>query len=366
MLRISLHRLCFHNHQKVLLYRQYRPLPIKKLQNQYTAIKDKYNSKLIQHFSVSHVHRVPIPPHLIALFLRPVSRFFAMILGTQIRRWYLKLSEKEKEKFWSNVQKRHPITGKRKLILFNQQQMNAIANVIAEQLIQENPHAVLKPSHPHYRRALKIAMQIINANKKHDLVKDRNWFLVVVNDPRINAMVLPNGIIVVFTGLLNMANDEQVGIVLSHEIAHCLLNHHAIRLSHEYLLEILLFLPLLLVMWAVFPIPEAIFGYFLGNYFKDLVLLLPYERDQEIEADKYGLLLAANTCLDVRQAIVFWKMMEKIDVNNNIPWWLSTHPSHSKRIEYIENLMPYALKIRHQKGCPVIDKSYWSRLPFFN
>ncbi|XP_050535206.1 metalloendopeptidase OMA1, mitochondrial-like isoform X2 [Daktulosphaira vitifoliae] len=344
---------------------------------------------MIQYFSVSSIHRLPLPP-LAALVIRPIAKFFAMVLGIQIRRWYMKLSEEEKQKFWYNVQKRRkqiyysifcafslltiyctlhleidPITGKRRFIIFTQQQMTVMANSMAKELIDENKSAVLQPSDPQYRRALKIAMRIIDANKQYDLVEDRKWFLVVINDSRINAMVLPNGMIIVFTGLLNLVNDEQVGVVIAHEIAHCLLNHHAIRLSREHLLEMLWLIPLTL-MWALMPIPEAILGYILGNYFKNLTLLLPYERDQEIEADKYGLLLAANACLDVRQALVFWNMMNNMDKLNDKIWWTSTHPSHTKRINYIENLMPYALKLRQQNGCPPVYQNFWSNFSFFN
>ncbi|XP_060834949.1 metalloendopeptidase OMA1, mitochondrial-like [Rhopalosiphum padi] len=341
-----------------------------------------------RYFSVSPVNRLPFPP-IAAIVLRPVAKFFAMMLGIRIRRWWTKLSAKEKKQFWYNVHRRRkqitagiasviglfllycaahmefdPMTGKRRLILFTHQQMVELANSIANELLSENQQSVLSTSHPLYKRAMSIAMQVINANKPYDRLQNRTWSLIVVNDPRINAMVLPNGMIIVFSGLLYASNDQQVGVVLSHEIAHCFLDHHAVRLSREQLLEMLWLIPLT-VMWAVFPVPEAILGYLFGHYFKSIVMLLPYERDQEIEADKYGLMLAANACIDVRQAPIFWKRMEKLDPNNNDTWWLSTHPSHSKRVKYIEDLVPYALQLRQQNGCPSLDRSYWSRFSLF-
>lgn len=329
-------------------------------------------------------------PPLTAIVLRPVAKFFAMVLGIRIRRWWSKLSEKEKRRFWYNVRKHRtqiaatvasavglfalycavhtevdPITGKRRLIIFTHQQMVELANAIGNDLLNENRHAILSPSHLYYRRAQSIAMQIIDANKPYDRVEDRKWYLVVVNDPRVNAMVLPNGMIIVFSGLLDVANNEQVGVVLSHEVAHCLLDHHAIRLSREHLLEMLWLIPLT-VMWAVLPIPEAILGYIFSHYFKSITMLLPYERDQEFEADKYGLMLAANACIDVRQASVFWKRMEDIDPNNtNTIWWLATHPPHNARVKYVEDLLPYSLELRKQNGCPPLDASYWSRFSIF-
>lgn len=53
-------------------------------------------------------------------------------------------------------------------------------------------------------------------------------------------MVSQNGLIFICSGLLNIANDAEVGIVLSHEIIHCLLDHHALRLNRELLHEMLI------------------------------------------------------------------------------------------------------------------------------
>lgn len=339
-------------------------------------------------FSVSPVNNSPLVP-IAALVLRPVTKFFAIILGIRIRRWWTKLSKEEKQTFWYNVHKRRkqitvllgsivglftmycvthididPITGKYRLILFTHQQMVELANSIANELLSVNENSIFPPSHPLYKRAKFIAMKIIHSNKSYDHVENRVWSIIVVNDPRINAMVLPNSMIIVFSGLLRTANDDQIGIVLSHEMSHCLLNHHAIRMSREHILEILWLIPLTLI-WAVFPVPEAILSYILGNYIKNITMLYPYERDQEIEADKYGMMLAANACLDVRQAPIFWRKMEKIDPNNNSLWWLTTHPSHSERVKYVENLLPHALELRQQNGCPALDKSYWSRFSLF-
>lgn len=307
-----------------------------------------------------------------------------MILGIRIRRWWSKQSKEEKRKFWNNAYKRRkqitaatagfigmialycaahteidPITGRRRLMLFSREQMVELANSLAKEILNENKNSIYPTSHPYYKRSLSIAMKIIHANTAYDHVKDRNWFLIVVDDPKVNAMVMPNGLIIVYSGLLNVANDAEVGIVLSHEISHCLLDHHAIRLSREHLVEMLWLIPVALI-WVVFPVPEAILGYILGHYVKNITMLLPYERDQEIEADKYGLMLAANACIDIRQASQFWKKMEKMDPNNtNTIWWLSTHPTHSKRINYIEDLLPYALELRKQRNCPSLDRNFW-------
>ncbi|VVC25725.1 Peptidase M48 [Cinara cedri] len=329
-----------------------------------------------RYFRVSPVNKLPLTK-IITLVLHPVTKILAIFLGIYIRQWWLKLSTEEKRKFWHDVHNYRkqitaaiasciglitlyyathieidPITGKRRLVLFSEKQIIELANAIADDLLNEHQHTVFPPSHQYYRRALYIAIQIINANTAYDHINDRKWFLIIVNNPELNAMVLPNGLIMVYSGLLDMANDAEIGIVLSHEMAHCLLNHHAMFLSLKRLLETLWLLPVVL-LWAVFPIPDAILGYLLSYFLKDITILLPYERNQEIEADKYGLMLAANACIDIQQAPQLWKKFEKMNpINHKEVWWLSTHPSNQTRIKYIEDLLPYALELKKQQNCP--------------
>jgi predicted Zn-dependent protease len=73
-------------------------------------------------------------------------------------------------------------------------------------------------------------------NKIHDgILKDKrpgNLFLKILKDPEPNAFTLPNGCIIISTGLLStiQSEDELVGI-LTHEIAHFVLDHHILNLN---------------------------------------------------------------------------------------------------------------------------------------
>jgi beta-barrel assembly-enhancing protease len=73
-------------------------------------------------------------------------------------------------------------------------------------------------------------------NKIHDgILKDKrpgNIFLKIIKDPEPNAFTLPNGCIIISTGLLStiQSEDELVG-VLSHEIAHFVLDHQILNLN---------------------------------------------------------------------------------------------------------------------------------------
>lgn len=60
-----------------------------------------------------------------------------------------------------------------------------------------------------------------------DLLQGLEWEFVVINEPgNVNAMVMPGGKVVVYTGLLKMLHQEdEIAAVLGHEVAHVLARH---------------------------------------------------------------------------------------------------------------------------------------------
>jgi len=72
-----------------------------------------------------------------------------------------------------------------------------------------------------------VAKQLLDRNKDIEQINEHDWSVSVVDDENtMNAFVLPSGNIFVFTGLLKICdNDDQLGIVLAHEISHAILLH---------------------------------------------------------------------------------------------------------------------------------------------
>ncbi|KAL5239428.1 hypothetical protein ACI65C_006838 [Semiaphis heraclei] len=77
--------------------------------------------------------------------------------------------------------------------------------------------------HPTYKRVAGVTSQLLNANIKVDKICKRHWSVVVVDNPAINSFVIANGFIFVFSGLSAVANDDQLSIIVGHELAHCML-----------------------------------------------------------------------------------------------------------------------------------------------
>ncbi len=147
----------------------------------------------------------------------------------------------------------------------------------------------------------------------------------VVDDPdMINAFAIPGGGIYVFTGLLKvMENEAELTAVLGHEIAHVTRRHIAQRLVAIYGLEVV-------SQMALGQEPGL-----LGQLVRAVVgqgFMLSYSRDQERDADRWGVRYQAAAGWNPQGFITFF---QKLDGRPSPPTFLSTHPAPADRIRDI-------------------------------
>jgi len=140
---------------------------------------------------------------------------------------------------------------------------------------------------------------------------------------------------VFFTGLLSKLEKKgEVAAIMSHEIAHALMRHHAERSALNGFINTALFAVELLLDISI---PRWIVG--LG--------LLPYSRAQEIEADKVGLLIMSRACFDPQYAVLAHRrLMKLVGEKNGVTKYFSTHPNFNERIETLKALQSAAERER--------------------
>lgn len=162
---------------------------------------------------------------------------------------------------------------------------------------------------------------------------DFDWEFNLVENEAQNAFCLPGGKVVVYTGILAVAkNDDQLATVMAHEVAHALARHGAERMSSAMVQQGLQVLGNVVIASQA-PEYTQVFNqaYGIGS---QLGVMLPYGRLQENEADEIGIYLMDKAAYDIYAALDFWKNMSagKKEVNE----FLSTHPSSSTRIKNIQ------------------------------
>ncbi len=170
------------------------------------------------------------------------------------------------------------------------------------------------------------------------------WEFVVFDSDQINAFALPGGKVGFYTGLIDLAaNDDEIAIVMGHEVAHVTSRHGAERQSQAMLIGL----------------GGAAVGigtrndknsqyYMLAYGITSTLGALKYSRDHETEADIVGLRFAAKAGYDPRAAAAFWRKMAAKEGGGRPPVLLSTHPSSQDRIANLERLATELMPLYEQ------------------
>lgn len=228
---------------------------------------------------------------------------------------------------------------RKQLLMISSQQMDESARqTYTKMMAEEKAKGTLNRNQTQVSRVRTISNRLI-AQTGVFRAEARNWQweVNVVTSNEVNAWCMPGGKIAVYTGLIEQlqATDDELAAVIGHEIAHALREHARERASQQT------------VASAGISILAAAAG--LGdNAQKGMefaymgVIGLPNSRAHETESDRIGVELAARAGFDPRAAISLWQKMGRISGGSKQITFLSTHPSHSDRIN---DLTAYAARV---------------------
>lgn len=165
-----------------------------------------------------------------------------------------------------------------------------------------------------------------------------DWEVLVFARPEVNAFALPGKKIGVFEGMFRViGNEDQLAAIVGHEIGHLQAEHSQERmnaqLSADWGISLLSFL---LSLGGVEYAAEIAGALGVGVEYG---LVLPYSRQQELEADRLGLVTMASAGFAPDQAVELWRRMEAAS-GPRLPEFLATHPAPEARIEAIEAMLP--------------------------
>lgn len=256
-----------------------------------------------------------------------------------------------------------PVTGRRQLSFVSQddlvgQSEQNFQQVLRQSTVSTDP--VKNRELAEVMRRIACAAEVfMNEQGRQSQVAGYRWDVALLEDPdQVNAFTLPGGKIVAYTGIFKAANTpERLAAVVAHEAAHDIVNHAGERASQLLLLrfgETTLSAALSQSPEQTRQLLMAAFG--AGSRFG---FLLPYNRQQELEADRIGLIIMAIAGYDPRQAQQLWKNMAELERRSPVEF-LSTHPSTERRLIDIRRHIPEALAYFRNAGrCSkdVIDDS---------
>ena len=198
--------------------------------------------------------------------------------------------------------------------------------------------ALAPDGHPQLQRLHTIAQKLIpHTAAWNSRSRDWKWQVNLIGSKQINAWCMPGGKIAFYTGILDQLklNDDEVAMIMGHEMAHALREHARERLAKSQATSIGL------------SIASQLLGLgSLGDVAANLgtqLLTLKYSRDDETESDLVGLEIAARGGYRPEASVSLWQKMQAASGNGS-PSFLSTHPSGANRIQELEANLP---KVQH-------------------
>lgn len=166
-----------------------------------------------------------------------------------------------------------------------------------------------------------------------------SWEVVVFVDKSPNAFALPGGKIGVNTGMITLVNgQDELAVVLGHELAHVVAGHSNERVSTQMATQ--LGVSLIASSASNGTVGADRMASLLGAG-AQIGILLPFSRTQESEADKMGLTYMANAGFNPEASVTLWKKMASAGGGKG-PEFLQTHPSSQNRVQQFETWMPEA------------------------
>ena len=171
------------------------------------------------------------------------------------------------------------------------------------------------------------------------------WEFNLVKSDELNAWCMPGGKIVVYEGIMKIiGSDDELAVVLGHEVAHAVAKHANERMSQQVAAQMganVLGAVVSGQSYQTQAMAQQIYG--LGAQYG---VMQPFSRKHESEADEMGLVLMTIAGYNPDVAITFWQKMNAAG-SSSVPEFLSSHPSHETRIADIQKKLP-GIKQKYQ------------------
>jgi predicted Zn-dependent protease len=203
----------------------------------------------------------------------------------------------------------------------------------------DGKHALAPVDNAQLKRLRGIAQRLIPfAIPWNERARQWQWEVNLIGSTQINAFCMPGGKIAFYSGILKslQLTDDEVAMVMGHEIAHALREHARERMGKNAATG--MGATLLSQVLGLGQIGQTV-----TNYGAQL-LTLEFSRSDESEADLVGMELAARAGFDPRAGVTLWQKMGAAN-KGAPPQWLSTHPAGSTRIADIEANLPKVMPL---------------------
>lgn len=243
--------------------------------------------------------------------------------------------------YYANPGDVNQITGeKERVAMAEEEQEMALGQQAAPQMVKqhggESPNAGNRALVNQIGQELLAGLEIWMAEREQELgVELRNPYqfqFTLLRDPKtVNAFALPGGQVFITEALFaRLETEGQLAGVLGHEIGHVVERHGNERMAKQKLFGTI-----------------AMAGGAIGGDAQSVqmaqaaanMIQMKYGRDDELESDKWGVLLTEKAGYDPRSMIGVMKVLDEASPGGGPPEMMSTHPKPANRVAYIQKVI---------------------------
>lgn len=241
-------------------------------------------------------------------------------------------------------------TGRKQIMLFSESDLDQMGSASFDEMKKETPISNHKATNDFVQCVAKAITKNVPTS-----VHKGDWEVVVFDSAQVNAFALPGGKIGVYTGILNVTeNQDQLGAIIGHEVAHVIEHHSNERMSASKLQSMGMSAASVAVGMTDVENKELwMSGLGLGVQYG---IVMPYGRSHESEADIVGQDLMARSGFEPSASIKLWQNMDKLSNGAAPPEFMSTHPSNTTRIAQLDKNLAVSMKYYKVNQRPQCEK----------
>lgn len=247
----------------------------------------------------------------------------------------------------------NPVTGERQHVAISPSQEIKLGLESAPAMAKEMGGEV-SPLDPRGKEVQAIGQYIVS----HSVAQKGPWkfqFHLLADPNTVNAFALPGGQIFITVGLYKqLQNQAQLAGVLSHEIGHVLERHSAEQMAKNQLGKTL-------VVAAGATTENQNSSMMIASVVNQVVQM-SYSRNDESEADTWGLKLMQEAGFNPYAMIDVMKILKASDRGGDTMEMFKTHPNPDLRIKQIQEYLmihPPQEGLSEGKPLPQISGSAW-------
>jgi predicted Zn-dependent protease len=232
----------------------------------------------------------------------------------------------------------NPVTGKKQHVALDVDQEMRLGLESAPEMAAKMGGAIDPQTDPRARVVSEVGARIVQESDASQSPYVGNYHFYLLNDPdTVNAFALPGGQVFITVGLFDKLDDEaELAGVLGHEIGHVVNRHAAEHMASGRLGQLL-----------TTAVGVGASGDRRGREAAMVAAMvnqmtqLRFSREDESEADRYGLRYMAQAGYDPSAMLDVMTILKEASRGNRQPEFLATHPLPETRLQEIREILAH-------------------------